>query len=529
MGRAELKRLTVERFKSYRDPTVLELAPMTLLLGRNNSGKSTLIQALLLLKQTLAYPRADVPLHLEGAVDALHLRELTFGRPEGKDFQGPRIELVWESEVDLSAALQANGRSPDLDNLARHSGIWWIVHDTDVVRLETTFTVSFQSQGGSVVVDDIDLGSLHLIHQTTNPAVKISQAKSSGYRFRWQRSHADHIAVELDHFIPVISIDKQTVGPRHRQRTYYNGFKILYEQPLEDLRQLLADFHYLGSTRTLPPSIYRPASVPPLEVGVSGQYAAQMLHSRKADLVHFTSPLELRDGGPVLPEVVFSRPLQEAFNFVLQNLGIDAELNIEDVADVGFRILFGGFGLQHVGHGVSYLLPTVLLGLSSDPLRFREPVEDLSLSDYVNMCTTIQHTATEEPESHLHPKLQARLAHWFVALATAGRRLIVETHSDHLVRRLRGLIARSPSGSELEKWLAKNVVIAEIEQEDGCSKVTCMRLTEPGGIVEHWPADFMDEAAEEERSIYYAGLEKEDDESATYAADTDFVHDPSGE
>ena len=60
MGRAELKRLTVERFKSYRDPTVLELAPLTVLLGRNNSGKSSLIQALLLLKQTLAYPRSDV-------------------------------------------------------------------------------------------------------------------------------------------------------------------------------------------------------------------------------------------------------------------------------------------------------------------------------------------------------------------------------------------------------------------------------------------------------------------------------------
>jgi predicted ATPase len=42
-----------------------------------------------------------------------------------------------------------------------------------------------------------------------------------------------------------------------------------------------------------------------------------------------------------------------------------------------------------------------------------------------------------------HPKVQTRLAHWFVALAMARRQFLVETHSDHLVRRLRGLAARA--------------------------------------------------------------------------------------
>ncbi len=204
-------------------------------------------------------------------------------------------------------------------------------------------------------------------------------------------------------------------------------------------------------------------------------------------------------------------------------------LGFNTTENVGFRLLFGKASLDHVGRGIGYLLPAVLLGLVADPLRFQEPIEDLPLSDYLGRCETLTHAALEEPEIHLHPKVQTQLAHWLVALAMAGRRFIVETHSDHLVRRLRGLIARAPAGSELERWLADNVVIAEIEQDgDGRSHVACSRLTDTGGIAERWPADFMDEGAEEERSIYYAGLEKRED-PVDYGTETEFVHDPVDE
>ncbi len=529
MGRAELKRLTLERFKSYSTSTPLEVAPLTILLGRNNSGKSSLIQALLLLKQTLAYPRSDVPLHLEGAVEAFHLRELTFGWPEATDFEGPTLELVWESDIDVETALSVGGRIPDLDYLRRHSGIHWITnHYPDSVRLQTTFNLSFSALNGSVVIRRIDLSSRRIDTGDQNPSLNITRPHK-GYLAVWDSEYAFDINVELSHFIPVLSIDKSLMGPRDKQRTYYNGFKVLYEQPLEDLRRLLKGFHYLGSTRLEPPSLYKPATVPPQEVGLNGEYAAQMLHARKGDKVHFVSPLALDNGNLCLPEKVLTRPLPDAFNLILHELGIHEDLKIHDIENAGFRLLFGGASLHHVGRGIGYLLPAVLLGLVADPLRFQEPTEDLTLQEYLDRCQTLTHAALEEPEVHLHPKVQTQLAHWLVALAMAGRRFIVETHSDHLVRRLRGLIARAPAGSDLEKWLAENVVIAEIEQaEDGRSHLTCSRLTETGGIAERWPADFMDEGAEEERSIYYAGLEKSDD-SEVYAAETELIHDPADE
>ncbi len=537
MGRAELKRLTLERFKSYSEPTSLEIAPLTVLLGRNNSGKSSLIQALLLLKQTLAYPRSDVPLHLEGAVEALHLRELTFGWPEAADFEGPTLELIWESDVDAKAALNAGGRMPNLDYLKHHSGIQWIADLPDTVRLATTLKFRFQNINESIVINHIDLLSQRADTGERNPSARVRrESRTDRNILSWYPMYSDigwdragRVEVDLDHFIPLVNIDKRSIGPRHMNRTYYNGFKVLYEQPLDDLRRLLSAFHYLGSTRMAPPSIYRPATVPPEEVGVNGEYAAQMLHARRIDSVHFVPPLALNNGNLQLPERVLSRPLSDAFNLVLHELGIGGDLKIRDIENVGFRLLFGGASLDHVGRGIGYLLPAVMLGLVADPLRFQEPTEDLTLPDYLDRCRTLTHAALEEPEIHLHPKVQTQLAHWLVALAMAGRRFIVETHSDHLVRRLRGLIARAAAGSDLERWLAENVVIAEIEQaEDGQSHLTCSRLTETGGIAERWPADFMDEGAEEERSIYYAGLEKSDDSEA-YAADTEFIHDPADE
>jgi predicted ATPase len=136
----------------------------------------------------------------------------------------------------------------------------------------------------------------------------------------------------------------------------------------------------------------------------------------------------------------------------------------------------------------------------------------MTRSSYEERCTTYAHIALEEPEAHLHPKVASKLAHWLVSLATTRRRLIVETHSDHLVRRLRGLTARAGKGSELEKWLLENVVILSVEQDAlGHSTVTPSRLTAEGGVGETWPADFMDEATDEESAIYYAKLDKKKD------------------
>lgn len=513
---AKLTAISIERFKSFKDATRIDLAPLTIVVGRNNSGKSTLIQSLLLLKQTLTDPRPDVMLRLEGMVEAFGLREITFGRPpQGPRVDGPIIELEWESEVDVKSGL-SNAFSPDLANLAKHSGVRWLGDPPDRRVLRTSIRIETVESDGVAEIASIELKSLG---DSNPPSVQISK-HDKVWTCSWRGTLASQIQVELDHFVPYLQINRSAVGPRDRQRAWHNAYMILFAQPLESLKGLLSDLHYLGSLRQPPPSLFKLATTAPNEIGVSGEYAAQLLHSKQGDIVHFLSGIDVQDSSITNPDVIVGRPLVEAVNLTLEALSVKAPLRVEEIRDVGFRLLFGDASLVHVGRGLSYLLPLVELGLFADPLRFSGISGTMTLTDYSEQCKSFTHIALEEPEAHLHPKVASRLAHWLVSLARANRRLIVETHSDHLVRRLRGLVARAGAGSELEQWLLENVVVLSVAQTDtvGISSVTTTHLTAEGGVAESWPADFMDESTDEESAIYYAKLAKTD--PASFASST---------
>jgi predicted ATPase len=185
-------------------------------------------------------------------------------------------------------------------------------------------------------------------------------------------------------------------------------------------------------------------------------------------------------------------------------MGIEQPISIEEIGDLGFRLLFGQANLQHVGRGLTYLLPIVEMGLFSDPTLLVSIWKDRSIAD-----TNYSLCAFEEPEAHLHPKIQSKLAEMFVSLALARRQVIVETHSDHMVRRLRSLIAQAPRSSQMEGWLANSVSVVEVEQHQGVSALRESDLRENGDL-EIWPKEFMDQAQVMEQQIYVAGLDKED-------------------
>ena len=85
----ELRRLSVERYKGYGEPTSVEIAPLTILVGANNSGKTALAQVIHLLASSLALSGDDT-------VEPLPLR--SGGVHHGKAF------------VDLVTGRSAHGR-----------------------------------------------------------------------------------------------------------------------------------------------------------------------------------------------------------------------------------------------------------------------------------------------------------------------------------------------------------------------------------------------------------------------------------
>lgn len=94
----------------------------------------------------------------------------------------------------------------------------------------------------------------------------------------------------------------------------------------------------------------------------------------------------------------------------------------------------------------------------------------------------------EQPEVHLHPSVQAQLALFFMALTRAGVQCIIETHSEHLVNQFRVFIAGRKHMPEDQI----KIYFAERDREIG----TYFRKIEldRGGNIKNWPRGFVDES-----------------------------------
>lgn len=239
--------------------------------------------------------------------------------------------------------------------------------------------------------------------------------------------------------------------------------------------------HYLGPLRENPKRSGRAAVWGDLiGVGEGGEFTADFLAQQGAE----TTGLPMPEGSAIT--------IIDVLRSWVTDLGLAADLRT--VRPGGSKLKAGTievkphgldsfFPLSSVGIGVSQLLPVLVQCLLA------EPGSVLLL---------------EQPELHLHPALQQRLTDFFIAMVRSGRQVIVETHSEYMVSRLRRRIAEDPHDEILGMY---KLVFAERDRETGLSSYREVELS-PLGAIEEWPAGFFDQAAEEERAIIMSGVKK---------------------
>src|SRR5262249_39717700 len=141
-----------------------------------------------------------------------------------------------------------------------------------------------------------------------------------------------------------------------------------------------------------------------------------------------TTPIDVGYKGNLLPDLLFRRPhLVSEANSWLDRLDIGYHIQISpvgtpsnDLFEVRLldrkRSALTSIALPDVGFGISQILPLIVQTLASKE----------------------QTITVEQPEVHIHPKLQADLADLLVAGIQPNRnnRFVVETHSEHLILRL---------------------------------------------------------------------------------------------
>ena len=138
--------------------------------------------------------------------------------------------------------------------------------------------------------------------------------------------------------------------------------------------------------------------------------------------------------------------------------------------------------LTHVGVGVSQVLPILVASLISEP------------------DTTL---IFEQPELHLHPKVQTLLGDFLLSLTQLGKQCILETHSEYLINRIRFRIA---AASDQNLW-KEAVKVYFVERPAADSQFREVEINEYGAILD-WPEGFFDQSQQEAEAILMASVKK---------------------
>ena len=389
-----LRRVKLTNFKCF-EQLALDCAPLNLLCGLNGMGKSTVIQAMLVLRQSL------------------EAGELEQGRLV---LNGDRVDLGTGSDILFEDAEQDVLGFEIIDHVYGEKDKWEQIYDcprnSDILGLPPE--VKARGLFDDVLEQDPGLAAHvapeHLID-------KKDIADLSGWDeppFRGQLAY----------------VGAERVGPR---KSY----------PLSDMMARRGD------------------------LGTSGEYAWNYLHRNQDELLDADDPRCL-EVGRRLPDVV---------DQWLQDVCPGTHLQLEAVTDAD--ALIAGFTFDRPGDVASnrYRATNVGFGLS-----YTLPVIVALLSDPGTLCLI------ENPEAHLHPRGQTKLAELAARAARAGVQVFAETHSDHFMDGVR--IAVRNGLIDLD-----DAAFHYFERDGNKSKVTSLKADSDGRL-SHWPAGFFDQHEE---------------------------------
>jgi hypothetical protein len=174
----------------------------------------------------------------------------------------------------------------------------------------------------------------------------------------------------------------------------------------------------------------------------------------------------------------------EDLNADLKHIGLARSVSACRINDIAIEVRVGLVenrfdNIADVGIGVSHILPVLVALRAADKGRL---------------------VYAEEPEIHLHPRAQIRLADILADAAKRGVRVVAETHSTLLLTAIQTLVAKGELSPELVKlhWFQR-------DPETGITQVSSANLDENGAFGD-WPEDF-DEVALDAEGAYLDAVE----------------------
>jgi len=616
----------VSNFKSIVKETSLDLAPLTLFAGPNSSGKSTVLQSLLLVSQTLSHKVSSRSVVLNGALTRLgqfddlrshdgEFDQITIGwechpiddAPTGLvdnlRFSGPTIAYGrrFDSIRDITCRLSfdTNPGSPERDFFQLQPQLFLFsmsllarAQDNTDQRYELTVS---RSPAGTTKIASLQVNELGNEAARVSLEYDIVLDEHSLQELREEFVTAEPVGCVLRHFLPdqlsirinlveeiarwlqlvliddvpryrrlpfmdrelvipekLINLIKERLGdrfsmlfdrqpalfdteagipthewtarirqlPTERKRELHRSitewpdlhativnalrssrkegdveYEVLSYRPPVDLLNASAylgvffsnSVKYLGPLRDEPKPLYPLAAhADPTDVGLRGEMTAAVLNLHRERKIRYV-PSAAFEKAPFLPTPV-ARSFEAAVTDWLKYLGVAETAHSVDKGKLGHELKVslteGGPNqdLTHVGVGVSQVLPILVMSLLAD--------RDTTL-------------IFEQPELHLHPKVQTRLADFFLSIVLMGKQCLIETHSEYLINRLRYRAATEGDDNQV----TNNLKVYFVEKTTESSNFREVKVNEYGAILD-WPQGFFDQSQDESEAILRAAALK---------------------
>lgn len=263
---------------------------------------------------------------------------------------------------------------------------------------------------------------------------------------------------------------------------YYASYQITATY----LRSLWSSIRYIGPLREAPKRFYFFEDLRRIDIGINGEYTPLVLAIEQEQKIPKYYRCIYEEKRIKKYELRESDKMLEAVNWWLSEcMKLPNITSVVGLGGVPGQVKLNSFGIEvylpDVGFGVSQILPILV-----ECLRTKEE-ETIIL---------------EQPEIHLHPSLQSKLADFFICMAKSGKKIVIETHSEHLINRLCLRIAQEESG-EVKELL--NTLFVSFDDKEKTSVVRQIQINEFGEI-KNWPVGFFDE--NDARDLMEATLKK---------------------
>ena len=448
-----LKQLFIENFKSW-ERIDLKLSSITGLFGTNSSGKSSILQFLLMLKQTKESTDRALSINFGSANTHTNLgsfHDAIFGHNE-------KLSLNWKIEWSLQDTLSITDTSSSKKD---------ILFTGDIISQQVSVSLRKNTPSTNKLQYDFSNQSFSLDRRENRPSAfdLTSSGKNKQFRFIKTPGRVWDIPEPI----------KSYAFP-DQAKTYHQNADLLSYLEFS-YEKLIDSIFYLGPLREYPKREYAWSGSRPIDVGSRGERVVDALLAAKNN-----------DEKRQLGFKKRLKPFEEIIAHWLKELGLIHSFNVSELAEHSnlYKVQVQKTAkstpvlITDVGFGVSQLLPVLVL-------LYYVPVGSIVL--------------LEQPEIHLHPAVQTGLADVIInVVKTRNVQVIVESHSEHLLRRLQLRVAEDEiKPDDIELYFCEN--------KAGASVLNPL-IIDIFGNIENWPQNFFGNEFEEIANLHKAGLKK---------------------